>query len=190
MPVNGTKLQWISPPASRRLHRTCNLEQWVVLRSVRYSRRGHQGSLPGALKPRLQKESVLMTAGGPVKPDEDVSPYLRQPLRTLEQAQQDRKRRQSQIAVTKAKSARWADPPRRSLEAVDDVSVNLQTNSPELVGEEAELVGGPDYARVARAGGQGRVKRRHDRWRQFGSRMGGEMAVRTSRSGRRRCAMT
>jgi hypothetical protein len=62
-----------------------------------------------------------------VKPDEDVSPYLRQPLRTLEQAQQDRKRQQSQIAVTKAKSARWPDPPRTSLEAVDDVSVNLQT---------------------------------------------------------------
>jgi hypothetical protein len=93
-----------------------------------------------------------MTAGCPVKPDQDVSPYLRQPLRTQEQAQEDRKRRQSQITDAKAKSARWPDPPRRRLAAVGGVSGNLQSISPELVGEEAELVGGSDNVRAARAG--------------------------------------
>ena len=94
-----------------------------------------------------------MADGSPVKPLEDVSPYLQQPLRTLEQAQQDRKRRQLQIARAEAKSARWPDPPHRTLAALDGVSGNLQSTSPQLVGEEAELAGGPDYVLAARSGG-------------------------------------
>ena len=36
--------------------------------------------------------------------DDDVSPYLQQPLRTLETAQQDRKRRQRQVDDAKART--------------------------------------------------------------------------------------
>jgi hypothetical protein len=37
--------------------------------------------------------------------DDGVSPYLQQPLRTLEQAKQDRKRQQRQIGDPEAKAA-------------------------------------------------------------------------------------
>jgi hypothetical protein len=36
--------------------------------------------------------------------DDDVSPYLRQPLRTLAKARQDRKRRRREIADAEAKA--------------------------------------------------------------------------------------
>jgi hypothetical protein len=41
--------------------------------------------------------------------DDDVSPYLQQPLRTLEAAWQDRKRRQRASADAQARTMRRAD---------------------------------------------------------------------------------
>jgi hypothetical protein len=40
------------------------------------------------------------------KPADDISPYLQQPLRTLETAQKDSKRRQREAAAAKARTKR------------------------------------------------------------------------------------
>jgi hypothetical protein len=61
-------------------------------------RRGDASSWPDETKPPLTGEK-------PVTPvDDDVSPYLRQPLRTLAKARQDRKRRRREIADAEAKA--------------------------------------------------------------------------------------
>lgn len=44
------------------------------------------------------------------KPADEISPYLQQPLRTLETAQQDRKRRQREAADAQARTKRRTDP--------------------------------------------------------------------------------
>ena len=44
------------------------------------------------------------------KPADEISPYLQQPLRTLETAQQDGKRRQRGAADAQARTKRQADP--------------------------------------------------------------------------------
>jgi len=41
--------------------------------------------------------------------DDDISPYLQQPLRTLKTAQQDRKRRQRDAADAQARTRRRTD---------------------------------------------------------------------------------
>jgi hypothetical protein len=82
-----------------------------------------------------------MTDGDPVKPVEDVSPYLQQPLRTLEQAQQDRQRRLTQTADAEAK---WAQRPASLapvLAAVDAVSGRGQSIGPEHTDEKVEVAG-------------------------------------------------
>jgi hypothetical protein len=51
-----------------------------------------------------------MTDEKAAKPaDDDISPYLQQPLRTLETAQQDRKHRQREAADAKARTKRRTD---------------------------------------------------------------------------------
>jgi hypothetical protein len=48
-----------------------------------------------------------MTDEKAAKPgDDDISPYLQQPLRTLETAQQDRKRRHDEAADSQARTKR------------------------------------------------------------------------------------
>lgn len=88
-----------------------------------------------------------------MKPVEDVSPYLQQPLRTLEQAQQDRHRRLTQTADAKAKRARWPASLPSLLAAVDAVFGSRQSFGPELADEKVEVLRRTDH--VHAAGGEG-----------------------------------
>jgi len=44
------------------------------------------------------------------KPADEISPYLQQPLRTLETAQRDRKRRQREAADAQSRTKQRTDP--------------------------------------------------------------------------------
>ena len=71
----------------------------------------------GPIKQRMKARAEPLAGNHPmtdekaVKPaDDDISPYLQQPLRTLETARQDRKRRQSNAADAQARTKRRTDP--------------------------------------------------------------------------------
>jgi hypothetical protein len=95
-----------------------------------------------------------------VKPVEEVSPYLQRPLRTLEEAQQDRQCRLTKladaltkIADDKAKRARWPAALHPALAAVDAVFGRRQAIGPEHADEKVEVLGPADH--VHAAGGEG-----------------------------------
>jgi hypothetical protein len=91
---------------SRRSRRSPGLPEEAAWQSA--GQRRCKSALVAALDARaeadLSKGGVLLTDQKPAKSVEDgVSPYLQEPLRSLEQAEQDRKRQQRQTADAQVK---------------------------------------------------------------------------------------
>jgi len=61
---------------------------------------------------KLWKEDLFMAGNESMTPvEEDISPYLRRPLRTLDRARQDRKRRLCRAAGEKTRTEQTASIP-------------------------------------------------------------------------------